>query len=213
MFQVLKHVLQHVRRPTSLTQSENLSEKETDKRVWSFLRRSKTQWDAIHTHLHGAPLPVQLVGNRDTFRSNFPWMIRPLLNSWPSDFLTRSYLSLIWALEPWYCGVCFKSLWALLWTGEVQRQLPASRVLRLKAFFGGPSLFCSRACSKQARSAGEFTCVCVHAHTHTEQPSVVTHGTSRSPASHPSASRPIKRMFRTSSQNLPAEWCTRCPEW
>ena len=164
MFHVLKHVLQHVRRPTSLTQSENLREKETDKRMWSFLRRSKTQWDAIHTDLRGASLPVQLVGNRDTFWINFPWMIRPLLNSWPSDFLTRSYLR---DLEPWYCGVCSKSLWALLWTGEVQLQLPASRVLRLKVFFGGPSLFCSRACSKQARSAGEFTCVCCM-HTHTQ---------------------------------------------
>ena len=40
MLQVLKHVLQHVRRPTSLTQNEiltlaRLREKETDKRVLS----------------------------------------------------------------------------------------------------------------------------------------------------------------------------------
>lgn len=62
MLQVLKHVLQHVRRPTSLTQSEKLTlaslrEKETDKRVRS--RRAASCADQNHSEM---PFTLTSVG-------------------------------------------------------------------------------------------------------------------------------------------------------
>lgn len=62
MLQVLKHVLQHVRRPTSLTQSEKLTlaslrEKETDKRVRS--RRAASCTDQNHSEM---PFTLTSVG-------------------------------------------------------------------------------------------------------------------------------------------------------